>query len=31
MDPTKIEYATGQEHFIQERAEISLKLLDFWA
>ncbi len=31
MDPIKIEYATGQEHFIQERAEISLKLLDFWA
>ncbi|MGD0572847.1 MAG: hypothetical protein ABSB11_07470 [Sedimentisphaerales bacterium] len=31
MDPRKIEYATGEEHFRQSGSVISLKLLDFWA
>jgi hypothetical protein len=31
MDSKKIEYTTGEKHFIQNGSDIDLKLLDFWA
>jgi hypothetical protein len=31
MDPIKINYATGNEHFIQNGSASNLRLLDFWA
>jgi hypothetical protein len=31
MDPIKINYATGDEHFIQNGSISSLRLIDFWS